>query len=171
MQNKGFTLIELLVVISIIGILSAIVLTALTEARQRAQNTAIITQINQYLTVLEMYQLENGGYPYTPLGDWYCLGDDPDDNGCWNNNNVDESTDLIDELKPYYEAMPIGGSVDADPGPIQGYIYRCLVDSGSYCTSISLLWALEGEYANCSPGFSVDDTWGGATRCRFNQAL
>ena len=61
-NNKGFTLIELLVVISIIGLFSSIVLAGLQNARQRAQNTKIVAEINQLKTALELYKNDNGKY-------------------------------------------------------------------------------------------------------------
>ncbi len=44
-KQKGFTLIELLVVIAIIGILSSVVLTSLTSARDKAKVAAFKSEI------------------------------------------------------------------------------------------------------------------------------
>ncbi len=62
--NKGFTLIELLVVIAIIGLLSSIVLSSLASAREKAQDSKSIQQVQQLKIELELYALNNGGqYP------------------------------------------------------------------------------------------------------------
>ena len=53
--KRGFTLIELLVVIAIMGVLAAILLPALSTARERARRTVCINNLRQFDIAYEMY--------------------------------------------------------------------------------------------------------------------
>lgn len=62
-NKKGFTLIELLVVVAIMGLLTALAVIALNQARARARDARRISDIKQIQTALELYYLDGSAYP------------------------------------------------------------------------------------------------------------
>ncbi len=76
---KGFTLIELLVVVAIIALLVSILLPSLGRARRQAHTVACMSNLDQVLKSLRMYQDDNKGWmpqsfneenPYQPGSLW-----------------------------------------------------------------------------------------------------
>jgi len=61
-RGGGFTLIELLTVISIIGLLSSIILAGLNSAKKKAQDAAIISNLRNFISQVELSRLNEGDY-------------------------------------------------------------------------------------------------------------
>jgi prepilin-type N-terminal cleavage/methylation domain-containing protein/prepilin-type processing-associated H-X9-DG protein len=77
-SQRGFTLIELLVVIAIIAILAALLLPALSAAKQRALRTACLSNIRQLDMALMMYADDHHqNLPVAPPNTGYWLWDVP----------------------------------------------------------------------------------------------
>jgi prepilin-type N-terminal cleavage/methylation domain-containing protein/prepilin-type processing-associated H-X9-DG protein len=64
LSESGFTLIELLVVVAVIGILAALLLTAVSSAKSHAHSTTCKNHLRQMGLALQMYVHDHNRYPY-----------------------------------------------------------------------------------------------------------
>lgn len=67
-RKRGFTLIELLIVIAIIGILSGLLFTNFSGARERARDSKRKTDLTQIKNALQLYYNDYGKFPSSGTG-------------------------------------------------------------------------------------------------------
>ncbi len=68
LRRQGFTLIELLTVIAIIAVLAAIAFPVYSRAKDSAYRNSDLSNMNALRTALQLYRVDQGGYPPALLG-------------------------------------------------------------------------------------------------------
>jgi prepilin-type N-terminal cleavage/methylation domain-containing protein/prepilin-type processing-associated H-X9-DG protein len=135
-NKKGFTLIELLVVIAIIAILAAMLLPALSQAREKAKRISCNNNLRQLCTAINMYSVDFDGY--MPWANW--LAQDGQRKGWLYDASVGLGSIISNTI------------ADGDPGPSTGSlfayvgskkVYRCpshIVKAGDRTTPRGTNW-------------------------------
>jgi prepilin-type N-terminal cleavage/methylation domain-containing protein len=126
-QGSGFTLIELLVVIAIIAILAALLLPALSLAKQQAQGAQCESNLKQLMVGWVMYGGENKYLPLSAANDTSTLSPTGEyiDNG-WCMGRMDLSPSWTDQIKATGSTL-IKASLGY-PYVNSTLVYRCPAD-------------------------------------------
>jgi prepilin-type N-terminal cleavage/methylation domain-containing protein len=123
MKSKGFTLIELLVVIAIIGILASLVLVALGNARDRANDARVKANIGQLRTLAEViYDSAGASYDNATIAVADCFVT-PTDAECGDASTTASVTTLLADL-----SAAVG----------TGYAFAAVDSASAFCISSNL---------------------------------
>lgn len=113
-MQSGFTLVELLIVVAIIGILSAVVLTNLGPARDKAKDGKIKSELSNMRAQAELYAAANGD-SYGPA---VAVGPCPTTSGVTNMfTNLGSANGLFDLTTSAKKSVPTTGAVTCAASP------------------------------------------------------
>ncbi|MEQ1755439.1 MAG: type II secretion system major pseudopilin GspG [Micropepsaceae bacterium] len=111
--QAGYSLLELLVVLAILSLIIAIAAPRVIGYFESSKAKAAKIQIQNILTALDMYKMDNSGYPTEPQG-LKALVEKPEGVASWNGPYLTRADGINDPWgKPYfYKAPGLHGSVD-----------------------------------------------------------
>lgn len=105
-RDAGFTLIELLIVLGILALLASVATPQVLRYLGGARSETAKIQINAITSALELYALDNGGYPSQEVG-LNALLQAPQGATRWNGPYLKKSQGLIDPWgHPYQYRVP-----------------------------------------------------------------
>lgn len=189
---SGFTLLELLVVLAIIGVLATVVLASLNSSREKANNAAILSQINEYQKAIELVYADLGYYPGAQANSGndafrrykICIGDDAV-GGCLGSIShgtpIADTNPLNQNLRNYLSSIPrfehsSGGDDYSSPAysgcgvgatPLLPTSHDPNICNGKF---YSLWFLLNGANQDCGDAIVANATFGNGndlTLCRL----
>jgi len=117
LRNSGFTLVELLVTISIIAMLVALVLPAISESRAATRRTVCQSNLRQWALAVRMYaDTHHGRLPFRGTGV------QPPSSSHFNNSDNWFNALPVNVESPSYRELI---TADSRPKPGQGSIWMC----------------------------------------------
>ncbi|MBU1211981.1 MAG: type II secretion system major pseudopilin GspG [Alphaproteobacteria bacterium] len=104
--DAGFTLMELLVVLGILALLATLAAPQVLKYLGKARTETARAQIGAISTAVELYSLDNGGFP-PPQAGLSALVRRPSDAQAWNGPYLKRAEGLIDPWgRPYHYRVP-----------------------------------------------------------------
>lgn len=139
-RQKGFTLVELLIVIVVIAIIALIATVAYSGVLERSRNTKTVDAVTKWVRLLEMYKIDNGTFPTSPVST--CLGTSTTYPGNVCDGTIGVDSGFLTAMQPYTnnkEPEPDATNVNIPATVKSGAVYN----SGS----LEIYYTISGSYS------------------------